>query len=115
GAAYDIAPHVFAELGAEVSVMGCAPNGFNINDEVGATSPDQLIAEVQRQNADLGIALDGDADRLQIVDKTGRLYNGDELLYAIVRDRMRTETVSGVVGTLMTNFGLERRLAQLGI
>ena len=115
GAAYDIAPHVFAELGAEVSVIGCAPNGFNINDEVGATSPDQLIAEVQRQNADLGIALDGDADRLQIVDKTGRLYNGDELLYAIVRDRMRTETVSGVVGTLMTNFGLERRLAQLGI
>jgi len=115
GAAYDIAPHVFAELGADVSVIGCAPNGFNINDEVGATSPDQLIAEVQRKNADLGIALDGDADRLQIVDKTGRLYNGDELLYAIVRDRMRSETVNGVVGTLMTNFGLERRLAQLGI
>lgn len=115
GAAYDIAPHVFAELGADVSVIGCAPNGFNINDEVGATSPGQLIAEVQRKNADLGIALDGDADRLQIVDKTGRLYNGDELLYAIVRDRMRSETVNGVVGTLMTNFGLERRLAQLGI
>src|SRR5699024_520126 len=63
GAAYDLAPHVFAELGADVSVIGCAPNGFNINDQVGATSPDQLIAEVQRKNADLGIALDGDADR----------------------------------------------------
>jgi len=115
GAAYDIAPHVFTELGAEVSVIGCAPNGFNINDEVGATSPAKLMAEVQHRNADLGIALDGDADRVQIVDNTGRLYNGDELLYAIVRDRMRTETVKGVVGTLMTNFGLERRLAYLGI
>ncbi|HET8597714.1 MAG TPA: phosphoglucosamine mutase [Castellaniella sp.] len=115
GAAYHIAPHVFRELGAEVSAIGCEPDGFNINENVGATHPETLAAAVAAQKADLGIALDGDADRLQMVDGTGRLYNGDELLYAIVRDRARTHPIEGVAGTLMTNFGLERRLRELGI
>ncbi|HEX2518945.1 MAG TPA: phosphoglucosamine mutase [Castellaniella sp.] len=115
GAAYHIAPHVFRELGAEVSVIGCEPDGFNINEKVGATHPEALVAAVTRLGADYGVALDGDADRLQMVDASGRLYNGDELLYAIVCDRARTQPIRGVVGTLMTNFGLERRLGELGI
>src|SRR5690554_789846 len=115
GAAYHIVPHVFRELGAEVSTIGCDPDGFNINDGVGATHPERLVQEVQARGADLGIALDGDADRLQLVDKSGRLFNGDELLYAIVRDRMLQGSVGGVVGTLMTNFGLERQLQQLDV
>jgi len=113
GAAYHIAPHVFRELGADVSVIGCEPDGFNINEKVGATHPETLVAAVAAQRADLGIALDGDADRLQMVDASGRLFNGDELLYAIVRDRARAQPIQGVVGTLMTNFGFERR--ELGI
>ena len=115
GAAYHIAPHVFRELGADVAVIGCEPDGFNINEKVGATHPETLIAAVAAQGADLGIALDGDADRLQMVDAAGRLFNGDELLYAIVRDRARQQPIQGVVGTLMTNFGFERRLRELGI
>lgn len=115
GAAYHIAPPVFRELGAEVSVIGCEPDGFNINEKVGATHPEILVAAVAAQGADFGIALDGDADRLQMVDAAGRLYNGDELLYAIVRDRAKTHPVDGVVGTLMSNFGLERRLKELRI
>ena len=115
GAAYHIAPHVFRELGAEVTAVGCQPDGFNINEGVGATHPDHLVQEVQAHGADLGIALDGDADRLQMVDASGRLYNGDELLYAIICDRMRAGTVDGVVGTLMTNFGFEKRMQQLGV
>ncbi|WP_323017677.1 phosphoglucosamine mutase [Castellaniella sp.] len=115
GAAYHIAPPVFRELGAEVSVIGCEPDGFNINENVGATHPETLAAAVAAQGADFGIALDGDADRLQMVDADGRLYNGDELLYAIVRDRAKTHPVDGVVGTLMSNFGLERRLKELRI
>ncbi|MFA5521784.1 MAG: phosphoglucosamine mutase [Castellaniella sp.] len=115
GAAYHIAPHVFRELGAEVHALACEPDGFNINDGVGATHPEALVAAVREQGADLGIALDGDADRLQMVDATGRLFNGDELLYAIVRDRMSQGPVGGVVGTLMSNFGLERRLQALGL
>ncbi|CAM5787940.1 phosphoglucosamine mutase [Castellaniella caeni] len=115
GAAYHIAPHVFRELGAEVSLIGCEPDGFNINEKVGATHPETLVAAVRAQEADLGIALDGDADRLQMVDASGRLYNGDELLYAIVRDRAKTQKIDGVVGTLMSNFGFERRLRELGI
>lgn len=115
GAAYHIAPHVFRELGADVTAIGCEPDGFNINDGVGATHPERLVQEVQARGADIGIALDGDADRLQLVDKTGRLFNGDELLYAIVRDRMLHEQVDGVVGTLMTNYGLERGLKSLGV
>lgn len=115
GAAYHIVPHVFRELGADVTAIGCEPDGFNINDGVGATHPERLIQEVQARGADIGIALDGDADRLQLVDKSGRLFNGDELLYAIVRDRMRDGKVEGVVGTLMTNYGLERQFKHLGV
>jgi len=115
GAAYHIAPHVFRELGAEVFPVGCQPDGFNINEGVGAMHPEHLVAEVRARGADLGIALDGDADRLQMVDADGRLYNGDELLYVIVRDRMLLKPVEGVVGTLMTNFGFEKRMQALGI
>ncbi len=115
GAAYHIAPHVFRELGAEVTTIGCEPDGFNINEGVGATHPEALVAAVRAQGADLGIALDGDADRLQMVDGEGRLYNGDELLYAIVRDRAGSQPIGGVAGTLMTNFGFEKRMRDLGI
>ena len=116
GAAYQIAPMVFHELGAEVIAIGCSPNGLNINHEVGATHPDALVAAVQQHHADYGIALDGDADRLQVVDDKGRLFNGDELLYVLAKDRMdRGETVPGVVGTLMTNMAVEQALVQRGI
>lgn len=115
GAAYNVAPHVFRELGAEVFAIGCQPDGLNINEGVGAMHPEALIAEVRARQATLGIALDGDADRLQMVDGTGRLYNGDELLYSIVRDRMAVRKVQGVVGTLMTNFGFEKQMQALGI
>jgi len=115
GAAYHIAPHVFRELGAEVHAIGVNPDGFNINEGVGALHPEALLAEVQAHDADLGIALDGDADRLQMVDRAGRIYNGDELLYAIVRERLARGSVGGVVGTLMTNFGFERRMRELGV
>jgi phosphoglucosamine mutase len=115
GAAYHIAPHVFRELGAEVHAIGISPDGFNINKDVGALHPEGLAAEVRARGADLGIALDGDADRLQMVDASGRIYNGDELLYAVVRERFARGPVAGVVGTLMTNFGLEKQLKSLGI
>ena len=115
GAAYHIAPHVFRELGAEVHAIGCQPDGFNINKEVGALHPEGLVQEVRRKGADMGIALDGDADRIQMVDAQGRIYNGDELLYAVVRERMQHGPVAGVVGTLMTNYGFEARLKALGI
>jgi phosphoglucosamine mutase len=115
GAAYYVAPHVFRELGAEVYSIGCQPDGLNINKNVGALYPDALIAEVKARGANVGIALDGDADRLQMVDASGRLYNGDELLYAIVRDRMTRHHVDGVVGTLMTNFGFEKKMLALGV
>lgn len=116
GAAYQIAPKVFHELGAEVFAIGCAPDGLNINKGVGATHPEALIQAVKDQGADYGIALDGDADRLQIVDSTGRLFNGDELLYLMVADRMaRDEAVPGVVGTLMTNLAVEVAIRQRGV
>ena len=116
GAAYHIAPMVFHELGAEVIAIGCAPDGININHEVGATHPQALVAAVLEEKADFGIALDGDADRLQVVDGAGRLYNGDELLYLIARERMaRDEHVPGVVGTLMTNMAVEVALQARGV
>jgi len=115
GAAYSVAPHVFHELGAEVVAIGDAPDGFNINDQVGATAPAALVAAVRREQADLGIALDGDGDRLAMVDAAGRLYDGDELLYAVVKQRARRERVAGVAGTLMTNLGFEQAMARLGI
>ncbi len=115
GAAYSVAPAVFHELGAEVIPIGAEPNGFNINDGVGAVHPQQLVHALRESGADLGIALDGDADRLVLVDSDGQQYNGDQLLYVIVRDRMREGPVAGAVGTLMTNFALERRLAELKV
>ena len=116
GAAYQVAPEVFHELGAEVIPIGCAPNGLNINDGVGATHPEALIQAVADHQADYGIALDGDADRLQLVDRHGRLYNGDELLYVMVADRLdQGEPVHGAVGTLMTNMAVELALQNRGI
>ena len=116
GAAYHIAPKVFHELGAEVIAIGCTPDGTNINHEVGATHPQALVAAVLQHQADVGIALDGDADRLQVVDGAGRLYNGDELLYLMARERMaRDEHVPGVVGTLMTNMAVEVALQARGV
>ena len=115
GAAYNIAPHVFHELGAEVVSIGATPDGFNINAGVGATAPKALSEAVVANKADLGIALDGDADRLIMVDATGRVYNGDELLYLMVRDRMSTGPVAGAVGTLMTNMALEVAFKQMGV
>ena len=115
GAAYNIAPHVFHELGAEVVAIGNKPDGFNINDGYGATAPKAMSAAVLAHGADLGIALDGDADRLIMCDATGRLYNGDELLYVMVMDRVATGPVPGAVGTLMTNMALEVAFKKLGI
>ncbi|WP_114690379.1 phosphoglucosamine mutase [Polynucleobacter necessarius] len=116
GAAYHTAPHVFHELGAEVISIGVHPDGRNINDGCGATALDALIAKVQEVKADIGIALDGDADRLQMVDATGRLFNGDELLYVLAKDRVdRVLNIGGVVGTLMTNFAVENAIKALGI
>jgi phosphoglucosamine mutase len=115
GAAYHIAPHVFHELGADVITIGNQPNGLNINEGFGATDPEELSIAVRVNYADVGIALDGDADRLVMVDADGRIYNGDELLYIMVKDRMATETVQGAVGTLMTNMALEVAFKQMGI
>jgi phosphoglucosamine mutase len=125
GAAYQVAPKVFHELGAEVISIGCAPDGLNINHEVGATHPQALVAAVKAHGADFGIALDGDADRLQLVDADGRLFNGDEILYLMVKERLsrggnvasrRTgEAVPGVVGTLMTNMAVELALKDKGV
>jgi phosphoglucosamine mutase len=98
-----------------VHPIGVSPNGFNINDGVGALHPESLAQAVREKGADFGIALDGDADRVFIVDHEGRLYNGDELLFAVVRERLMRGPVAGVVGTLMTNFGLERALSALKI
>jgi phosphoglucosamine mutase len=116
GAAYHIAPKVFHELGAEVIAIGCAPDGLNINHLVGATHPQALVAAVKEHKADFGLALDGDADRLQMVDAKGRLFNGDELLYLMASDRLqRGETLPGVVGTLMTNMAVELALKARGV
>ena len=115
GAAYHIAPDVFHELGAEVVAIGNQPNGLNINDGVGATEPEALARAVREHGADLGIALDGDADRLLMVDASGRVYNGDELLYLMVRDRHQNGGIDGAVGTLMTNMAVESALNTMGI
>ncbi len=116
GAAYHVAPAVFHELGASVVKIGCSPDGLNINAGVGATSPQALLAAVAEHRADYGIALDGDADRLQMVDAQGRLFNGDELLYVMTMDRMAQQRpVQGVVGTLMTNMAVEQALSRRGV
>lgn len=115
GAAYHIASPVLHELGAEVVAIGAAPNGININEKVGATAPAALSQAVVAHQADLGIALDGDADRVLMVDANGCVYDGDQLLLAIVQSRLRHGPVAGVVGTLMTNLALEHALARLHI
>ena len=125
GAAYQIAPKVFHELGADVIAIGCTPDGLNINDGVGATHPEALVRAVIEHKADYGVALDGDADRLQMVDAQGRHYNGDELLYVLAADRLvrerllrgdgqRSAGLKGVVGTLMTNLAVEQALMRKG-
>jgi len=116
GAAYQIAPKVFHELGAEVIAIGCAPDGLNINRDVGATHPQALVDAVRAHGAHYGVALDGDADRLQMVDGQGRLYNGDELLYLIADERLsRGAVIEGVVGTLMTNMAVQLAFEQRGL
>ncbi|MCH4564292.1 phosphoglucosamine mutase [Halomonas sp. EGI 63088] len=116
GATYHIAPSVFRELGAEVSLIGAQPDGLNINHEVGSTHPAALRAAVIQQGADLGIALDGDGDRVLMVDADGREIDGDDILYLIARDRhARGELRGGVVGTLMSNFGLAAALEEMDI
>jgi phosphoglucosamine mutase len=125
GAAYQVAPKVFHELGAEVIAIGCQPDGLNINHEVGATHPEALVAAVLAHGAHYGVALDGDADRLQLVDADGRLFNGDEILYLMVKERLSrggvsaskraSEHVPGVVGTLMTNMAVELALRAQGV
>ena len=115
GAAYHIAPDVFHELGAEVIAIGNQPNGLNINDKHGATEPATLSAAVKEHGADIGIALDGDADRLLMVDASGRIFNGDELLYVMVKDRHANGGVDGAVGTLMTNMAVESAFKKMGV
>jgi len=118
GAAYHVAPPVFHELGAEIVVMGHEPDGFNINAGVGATHPKGLAQRVVEEKADYGIALDGDGDRLIMVDRTGTVFDGDQLLFAIVKDRVRhvnIDMVPGVVGTLMTNLGFEHAMHRMHI
>ena len=115
GAGYHVAPNVFHELGAETVGVGDTPNGLNINHEVGATAPEALRRKVIETRADCGIALDGDGDRLVMVDAAGRVYDGDQLLYVIARQRARVHALPGVVGTLMSNLGFEHALGRLGI
>jgi len=116
GATYHVAPHVLDELGAEVIKVGCEPNGLNINDGVGSTSPEALCRRVVDSGADLGIALDGDGDRLIMVDGQGRLIDGDAILYIIARSRRRADALHGpVVGTVMSNLGLEHALKRHGV
>ena len=116
GASYHIAPHVFHELGADVVAIGNQPDGLNINLDCGATQPQALVAAVAEHSADLGLALDGDGDRLIMVDAAGRVYDGDQLLYVIARRRLDDGGLrGGVVGTLMSNFGLEQALGALSV
>lgn len=115
GAAYHIAPSVFHELGAEVVSVGVEPNGLNINERCGATSPEHLRAAVLANKADLGIALDGDGDRVMMVDARGELYDGDKLLYVIASAQRARGRLDGVVGTLMSNLGFEHAVGRLGV
>ena len=116
GSTYNIAPSVFRELGAKVRVIGAEPDGMNINDEIGSTHPAALQEAVKQHDADLGIAFDGDGDRVMMVDREGELVDGDELLYIIAKARLNANLeVNGVVGTLMTNMGMELALKDLGV
>jgi phosphoglucosamine mutase len=115
GATYQVAPHVFHELGADVEAIGVHPDGFNINDKAGTVHPDALRKAVAEHKADLGIALDGDGDRVLVCDGDGRLYDGDELLYVIACERAKEGGLKGVAGTLMTNLALERALERMNV
>ena len=116
GATYQIAPQVFSELGADVTVIGAEPDGYNINKEVGSTAPAALQAKVLSEGADVGIAFDGDGDRVQCVAGDGSVVDGDELLYVIANDRLQQGNApEGVVGTLMSNLGMEQALADKGV
>ena len=116
GATYNIAPGVFSELGADVTSMGAEPDGYNINQGVGSTEPEALQQRVMKEGADLGVAFDGDGDRLQMVNREGQLLTGDDVLYILAMHRLATGgSDSGVVGTLMTNMGLELALEQSGL
>ena len=116
GATYHIAPNVLAELGAEVIEIGTKPNGLNINEKVGATSMKATVEAVLEHNADLGFALDGDGDRIMMVDNLGNVIDGDQILYIIARDALKNGKMQGgVVGTLMSNLGLENALSKLGV
>lgn len=114
GATYHIAPNVFSELGAEVISMGHKPDGFNINQQCGSTDPDALRQLVIQHGADLGVALDGDGDRLILIDSTGDIVDGDQILYIIAKDRYQKGLLHGVVGTLMSNYGLEKAITAMG-
>jgi len=116
GATYHVAPAVFEELGAKVVAIGDEPDGFNINRDVGSTSPDALVETVVREGADLGVAFDGDGDRVLMVDDSGNLVDGDQLIYIIAKSRLEHQCLQGhVVGTLMSNLGLEHALQRLGV
>ena len=116
GATYKVAPRVLADLGAEIIPIGCSPNGRNINLRCGSTAPQLLQATVAGVGADVGIALDGDGDRLVMVDHRGQATDGDQLLYVIATDRKATGDLKGpVVGTVMSNLGLEHSLADMGV
>ncbi|MGH8659188.1 MAG: phosphoglucosamine mutase [Gammaproteobacteria bacterium] len=116
GATYHIAPKVFAELGAEVVTIGTSPDGLNINKDVGATNPETLRGEVLQRGADIGVALDGDGDRVIMVDHTGEVVDGDQILFIIARHRQRAANLNGaVVGTQMSNLGLEQAIRTLGL
>lgn len=116
GATYHIAPNVFSELGAQVISIGDTPDGFNINKDCGSTAPEQLMQKVLSTGADIGVALDGDGDRVALVDAKGRLVDGDQILYIIAKDRHQKKLLQGgVVGTVMSNYGLERAIKNLKI
>ena len=116
GATYQIAPQVFAELGAAVEAIGNRPDGLNINRDVGSTTPQALARAVVAAGADLGIAFDGDGDRVQMIDRAGKLVDGDQLLYVLARDWQTSGRLRGpLVGTLMSNYGLERAMRELGV
>ncbi|MDR3502313.1 MAG: phosphoglucosamine mutase [Legionella sp.] len=116
GATYHIAPNVFAELGANVTAIGNKPDGFNINQDCGSTSPAHLIQKVLSTGADIGIGLDGDGDRVLLVDAKGNVVDGDQILYIIAKDRHERGVLhGGVVGTIMSNYGLEMAISELGI
>lgn len=115
GATYDVAPKIFKSLGANIIKLACKPNGVNINHECGSTHPDALVAMVIEQKADLGIAFDGDGDRVLMVDELGNIYNGDKLIYIILKSYLlQNKKISGVVGTVMTNLAMEHALAKNG-